>query len=233
MKPHSPNTAVKSGSNLSFDTDDLQIDQLLNSKEEKAGAKIRRRNSIISVIFLILFIALLVWAANTGKLADTNEIRTYIEKAGPFGPLLFILISVFTSYIPVVPLGSMGSIGIVLFGLWPASIYNSITSILNCILAYWLARKYGVRILLWFAAPQTIGKYLSLMKKSRHLELLFFIVMLLPVSPDLVWCMLAGILHMNFSHFLIMTIISRPVSSFCYSNGLLRVFDWLRSLLHF
>lgn len=203
-----------------------------DSEAEKAGAKVRRRNTIISVIFFVLFFGGLYWAMKSGLLASTDDIRHTIEKAGVFGPILFILISMVTGYIPIVPLGSMGSIGIVLFGVWPAFIYNSITSILNCLIAFWLAKKYGYRILLMFAAPATVEKYRNWLQKSRHFELVFLICMMLPVSPDLVLCMIAGMTGMKFSHFLIIVIASRPISSFCYSNGLLRVFDWIRKALH-
>lgn len=203
------------------------------SEEEKAGARIRRRNTILSAVFLIGFIAAFIWAAKTDHLASTDQIRSWIAQAGPWGPLLYIPFCVFTSYIPIVPFGSMGSIGIVLIGVWPAFLYNSIVSILNCLLAYYLARRFGMKILLWFADRKTIEKNMNRMKSSKHLELLFFGVMLLPVSPDLLWCMLAGLLNMNFVHFLIMVIISRPISSFAYTNGLLKVIEWLLKALHF
>ncbi len=211
---------------------DTSAQTLEESQAEKAGAKVRKRNAIISVIFFVLFFGGMYWAMKSGLLADTDQIRHFIEKTGAFGPIVFILISVFTSYIPVVPLGSMGSVGIVLFGVWPAFIYNSITSVINCLIAFFLAKKYGYRILLMFAAPKTVEKYRNWLQKSKHFELFFFICMLLPVSPDLVLCMIAGMTGMKFSHFLIIILVSRPVSSFCYSNGLLRVFDWLAKAIH-
>lgn len=210
----------------------LDTSSLANSAEEAAGARTRKRNAWISGICFVLFAGLLVWGSRTGALADTNQIRALIEGAGWFGPILFILISVFTCYVPIIPLGSMGSIGIVLFGWGPAFIYNTITSYLNCFLAYWLARKYGTKILLQFAAPKTVEKYQNWLSNSKHLELIFFLLMMMPISPDIILCMLVGMSSMKFSHFAAIIFISRPFSSWCYSAGMLKLFEWLAKLVH-
>ncbi len=200
--------------------------------DRDAGARVRKRNAIIAVVCGVIFFGGLFWLMKTGKLADTSQIQKLIEKSGFFGPILFILISVFSSFVPIIPMGSMGSIGIVLFGPLMAFIYNSLTSMINCLIAYWLALRYGNKIILWFAAPETVEKYEGWLKKSKHFELIFFICMMMPVSPDLVLCMIAGLMGLKFSHFLIIILISRPFSSWCYSTGLLKVFEWLRHLFH-
>lgn len=194
---------------------------------EEHGARVRRRNKIISIVFGILFFALLIWMVRSGGLADTDKIQKAIEKAGFFGPILFILISICTSYIPIIPMGSMGAIGIAVFGELPAFWYNSVTSILNCLLAYLLVKKYGNRIILTIASPETVEKYENLLKKSKHYELIFAVCMFLPVSPDLLLCMIAGLMNMKFSHFLVIILLSRPFSSWCYNTLLLKAFQWL------
>lgn len=196
------------------------------------GAKVRRRNLYISIIFGIVFFALLIWLLKTGQLNDTDKIQAIIARAGIFSPLLFILMGIFTSYVPVIPMGSLGSIGIVLFGPVCAFVLNSITSILNCLLGYLLARKFGTKIILWFAAPETVDKYIGWLKKSGRYDLFFAIIMFMPVSPDIVLCMIAGLTGMKITRFLPIILVSRPFSSWCYSTGLLKIFQWLRTLFH-
>lgn len=203
-----------------------------DSEEEKHGAKVRRRNMYISIICGVIFFALLYWLLKSGKLSDTKHIQEIIQKAGPFGPILFILFSVFTSYIPIIPMGSMGSIGIVVFGALPAFFYNTLTSYINCFLAYWLAKRFGIKMILQIATPKAVARYESWLKNSKHYELFFALFMMMPVSPDLILCMIAGLLNMKFSHYFWIIIISRPFSSWCYSMGLLKVFEWLRKAVH-
>lgn len=88
------------------------------SMEQDAGARVRKRNFIISIISTVVFAGGLIWFLRSG--VDPDQIRQFLEKCGPLAPVLFIAISVFSSYIPIVPMGSMGSIGIVLFGPVPA-----------------------------------------------------------------------------------------------------------------
>ncbi|UNT97295.1 TVP38/TMEM64 family protein [Allobaculum mucilyticum] len=198
----------------------------------KKGDAVRKRNQIISIVCGILFFVFLIWALRSGAFSDTDKIQKMIEQAGVFGPILFIAVSVFTSYIPIIPMGSMGSIGIVLFGPLMAFFYNTLTSYINCILAFWLARHYGTKMIYQIASPQTVQKYENMLTRSKRFELVFFIWMMMPVSPDLLLCMLAGLSSMKVSHFLFIILISRPFSSWCYSTGLLKVFTWIRNALH-
>lgn len=95
-----------------------------------------------------------------------------------------------------------------------------------------LARHYGWKIILWFASPQTVEKYEGWLAKFKHFELVFAILMFMPVSPDLVLCMMAGLMKMKLSHFIPIILFSRPFSSWCYSTGLLKVFQGLRNFFH-
>ncbi len=227
-----PEKAVPSASSTASAKSSSSVIEGVNTEQKNQGARVRRRNQIVSVIFAVLFIAVFYYLLKNGKLADTNHIKAMIQKAGPFGPILFILISVFSSYIPIVPMGSMGSIGIVLFGTVPAFFYNTITSICNCLIAYWLAKRYGKRIILWFASPETVDKYEKRLQNSGHFAMIFTIFMFLPVSPDIVLCMIAALSGMSFKKFLLIILCSRPVSSFCYSMGLLKIVEWLLHLFH-
>ncbi|MBF0580120.1 TVP38/TMEM64 family protein [Erysipelotrichaceae bacterium RD49] len=204
----------------------------VNSADQKQGERVRKRNQIISIICAVIFLIVFYYLLKSGMLADTNRIKAVIQKAGPLGPVVFILISVFSSYVPIVPMGSMGSIGIVLFGTIPAFFYNTITSIINCLIAYWLAKRYGKRIILWFASPETVNKYEKRLQESGRFTAIFTVLMFMPVSPDLVLCMIAALSNMPFKKFLSIILISRPVSSFCYSMGLLKIVEWFLKFLH-
>ncbi len=206
--------------------------QNVNSADQKQGERVRKRNQILSIICAVIFLGVFYYLLKSGTLADTNKIKAVIQKAGPLGPVVFILISVFSSYVPIVPMGSMGSIGIVLFGTVPAFFYNTITSILNCLIAYWLAKRYGKRIILWFASPETVNKYEKRLQESGRFTTIFTVLMFMPVSPDLVLCMIAALSNMPFKKFLSIILISRPVSSFCYSMGLLKIVEWFLKFLH-
>ena len=175
------------------------------------GAAARKRNFVISIVSTIVFGALLVWILHKG--VDTAAIQKFLENCGPLAPVLFIAISVFSSYVPIVPMGSMGSIGIVLFGPVTAFFYNYATSVINCTLGFWLAKRYGDRMILNIASPKTYARYRHWVQTTKHFTLVFIICMFLPVSPDIILCMLAGLNGMSWGRFLAIILVSRPVSS--------------------
>lgn len=200
------------------------------ASQQDAGAKARKRNFIISIVSTVVFAGLLIWFLRSG--VDTKDIQELLKRCGPLAPVLFIAISVFSSYFPIVPMGSMGSIGIVLFGPGTAFFYNYATSVINCALGFWLAKKYGDRIILTLASPKTYAKYQHWVQTTKHFTLFFTICMLLPVSPDIILCMLAGLNGMSWGKFMAIILISRPVSSWAYSTGLLKGFEWILKVLH-
>ena len=194
------------------------------------GAAARKRNFVISIVSTIVFGALLVWILHKG--VDTAAIQEFLENCGPLAPVLFIAISVFSSYVPIVPMGSMGSIGIVLFGPVTAFFYNYATSVINCTLGFWLAKRYGDQMILNMASPKTYARYRHWVQTTKHFTLVFTICMFLPVSPDIILCMLAGLNGMSWGRFLAIILVSRPVSSWAYSTGLLKGFEWILKTLH-
>lgn len=200
------------------------------SMEQDAGARVRKRNFIISIISTVVFAGGLIWFLRSG--VDPDQIRQFLEKCGPLAPVLFIAISVFSSYIPIVPMGSMGSIGIVLFGPVPAFFFNYATSAINCSLGFWMAKKFGDRMILSLTSPKTYEKYQRWARSTKHFTLFFTICMFLPVSPDIILCMLAGLNGMSWKKFLTIILISRPVSSWAYSTGLLKGAEWILKVLH-
>ncbi|NUQ06701.1 MAG: TVP38/TMEM64 family protein [Anaerolineae bacterium] len=72
-----------------------------------------------------------------------ENIRRFIERAGPFAPLIFILIKMLTYVFAPLTSGPIQLSAGVFFGLLPGAIYTLIGEVVGGSIAFWLSRRYG------------------------------------------------------------------------------------------
>ncbi len=203
-----------------------------SEQDEKVGAKSRRIISIVSLIGAACFIGFLIVCLKEGWFSNISAIQDWIQSTGLFAPVIFVLLNVSQAFFPVIPFGATMSIGIVLFGAFPAFLCNYLSGVIADSIAFWLTRKFGGKILLLFAAPDKIKKWQNYLRTKKSFSIILFLILMLPVNPDLVLCMLAGLSGMSWKKFLTILCLAKPFSVWAYSTGLLKVFDTVLKWLH-
>ena len=98
------------------------------------------------VILCLLLIIMFGKAYLDGKFNSVETLQEYIEQFGIFGPIVLIIIQALQVVIPILP-GFLGCIvGSMSFGWFVGFLCNYIGISLGSIIAFLLARKYGVKI---------------------------------------------------------------------------------------
>jgi uncharacterized membrane protein YdjX (TVP38/TMEM64 family) len=169
-------------------------------------------------IILVAFIAL-YWLFNqTGTLAffeNSANIKPWIEKQGPLGPLLIIglmMIAIIMSPIPSAPIAlASGAI----YGHTLGTIYIVIGSVLGATSAFFIARIAGIDVTRrWLG--DSYGK--GLMGSQNVIMGIIFISRLLPfISFDLI-SYAAGVTALSFWRFAIATIAGIIPASFLLAH---------------
>jgi membrane protein DedA with SNARE-associated domain len=134
---------------------------------------------------------------------------------GPFGT--FISMFLVSSVVPIPS-------EVVLFGAGVASsnplevaVYGSLGSSLGAIVAYFIGKRYGRKIM------SSIGKYFFITKRIENVLTYWFkkygntailCGRLIPIIPHKVFSILAGVSNMNFKNFFIFTLIGTIARSF-------------------
>lgn len=88
----------------------------------------------------ILVLVLLVW------LVDVSALRVWVEKAGVWGPLVFILLKISTIVIAPVSGAPLYPLVGLLFGFWPGILYVAIGDFLGYTIAFYISRIFGQKI---------------------------------------------------------------------------------------
>ena len=93
---------------------------------------------------------------------------------------------------------------------WLAILYSCIGLWLGSLFAFFLGRTFGVKLVKWIAGEKMLLKYNDLIKGKDKIMLIYMFI--LPVFPDDILCLIAGLTTMSYVGFILVQVISRPIN---------------------
>lgn len=148
---------------------------------------------------------------------SVESLQEYMKRFGIAAPVVLILFQALQVVVPVLP-GYLGcAAGAVAFGSMTGFWCNYIGISVGSIIAYFLARKYGIDIVLAMFPRKQYDKWSVRLNKSRCYDLFLFIATLLPLFPDDFLCYFSGLIKMNSKKFIWIIILGKPWCILAYS----------------
>jgi len=179
----------------------------------------KRKESMFKLTLIVLFFAAIGFAIYIGLLKsgaldllkDADNISDLMKKTGIWGPLIYILIQFLqVTFIPI-PSAITTAAGMAAFqNLWLVFVCSLVGMMLGSMLAFVLGRVFGVKLLVWMVGPKSYNKYQKMLKGRD--KMMLFMMFLLPVFPDDLLCIFAGVTTMSYTTFFIMQIVTRPIT---------------------
>lgn len=182
------------------------------------------KNETIFKLFVVVSIILVCgyfiyfWLIKSGilnKIDSLYDIKRLILKYKNRGLLIYTIINFLQ--VTIIPLPSSVTIlaGTAIFGPFKAFIFSSIGILLGSIFAFFIGRRCSKPILYWIFGQKKVEKYQKLL--SNRTQLILFLTLFLPLFPDDLICMLAGMTDIDFKSFLIISLIARSFGIACLS----------------
>lgn len=138
---------------------------------------------------------------------------------GVGAPFILTLFQAFQVVVPILP-GYLGcAAGAIAFGSATGFWCNYIGISVGSILAYFLAKRYGIDLVLAMFSREQYEKWSARLEKSRSYEWFLFIATLLPLFPDDFLCYLSGLMKMSSKKFIWIIILGKPWCILAYSLG--------------
>ena len=184
--------------------------------KENNFLNIKLISKILVFIITVLMIIFIVLGIKVGVFRDRDLFVLYIKELGILAPICFVLLQIVQVILPVVPGGVSCIVGVMAFGPVMGFIYNYIGLVIGSCIAYFLANKYGLKLVEKLFKRETIDKYLKYIQRN-YFSKLFWIGIFLPGLPDDLLCYIAGISKMTFQKFLIILLVGKPLSLLTYS----------------
>lgn len=196
-------------------------------EEMKLSSKQRAKKPIESVlktslivlfcILLVLSLVILFYGWLGGHFDSIETLQAYIDSFSIFGPVVLTVIQILQVIVPVIP-GFLGCIvGTILFGPVVGFLVNYIGISLGSIAAYYLARRYGIKLVDKMINTKKYEKYIEKINKSKNYTLLLFLAILLPLAPDDFLCYFTGLIDMSPKKFTFIILIAKPWCILFYS----------------
>lgn len=172
----------------------------------------------LTVTFLLsigFFVGLYYLFKNTGwigKFSNVAELKVILSSAGFWSYTVFAVMQFLQVSIIPMPASVSTIVGVICFGPWIAFGISLLAILLGSIVAYIFGRVFGSKIIYWIVGKERGEEFCNLLLRGKWA---FFVMMLLPLFPDDILCLVAGACGMNFRFFLVTNLITRTIGIFC------------------
>lgn len=164
---------------------------------------------IVNVYIFLLRLGIL------DTLSSVSKLKEYILSTKEKGVITYILLqSAQVIFLPV-PAAVICIVGSLVYGPFLGAIYCTAGILLGSYISYFIGKIFGYKIVSWIVGKENVDKYSVIIKKRGK----FFLglAFLLPMFPDDILCLIAGITDMSFTSFFWITLITRPIGVVCMS----------------
>ncbi len=152
---------------------------------------------LLTIIPLVLLI--LGYIYPIAFFSSQETIRDFIKPYGSFAPVIFILLQILQVVVTPISHYAVGIAGGFIFGTWQGFIYNWIGRVIGTLVAFYLGRKFGRKIIKHLVKEETLNKYDKIFEKGK---LLLFLMYFLPLFPDDELSYLAGFSSIKARHYI-------------------------------
>ncbi len=180
----------------------------------------------VLIVFCLVVLAVLVRTGFFYVVNSVEELRAYIERAGSWTWLIFILLQFLQVTLLPIPGMISTTVGVALFGPFRCMILSLIGIELGSLAAFIVGRNLGYKAVVWLVGKDDLDKWMGKLRgKDSFLLTLMF---LFPLFPDDILCFVAGLSSMTFKYFFVMTLITRSLSiaTTCYSVNFIPFDTW-------
>ena len=152
---------------------------------EKLKNHIPLITNMITVLTIVLCIIFAVYGYRAGIFESKESLIAFIKALGLWGPLVFMFIQALQVVIPVLPGFVTCIVGALVFGPVMGFVYSYIGMCIGSILAFIIARRYGIDFVKKFVNEKTYDKYASWLEKGKKFDIFFMLAIssrLLPTT---------------------------------------------------
>lgn len=180
----------------------------------------------IALIFLAIFLPLYFTGA-LAKIRSAEDLKAIILSGGVWSYLIFFVIQFLqVTFLPI-PAAVTTVAGALAFGnIWIVFGISFAAVMIASVFSFFLGRKVGKKLVIWVAGEKDYERWAEKLGQGKFV---FFLMMLLPVFPDDILCMVVGTTNMSWKFFMLTNLITRPISLACIcflGSGIIPFTGW-------
>jgi len=172
-------------------------------------APLRRWAWLIAGILLIILVAVLImwWQPIYQFVADRGQVLAWVKELGVWGPVAIIVLQVMQTVLAPIPGQAIGAVSGYLYGPWLGTLYAMAGVAIGSLILFWLTRRLGRPLAIRLMGRQSMDRLDALVRRGG--ALFFFLLWLVPFTPDDLVCVAAGLTPMPSQQFLVLMLLGR------------------------
>ena len=164
--------------------------------------------------FLVLTYFVLVWTGLWDKLNSVEKLKNLILSLGFWGRFAFTTFQFLqVTFIPL-PSPILVIAGSLIYGPFQSGLLSLAGILLGSAVAFAIGRIFGKKIVIFIVGKETEKKWSNFLSNAKYS---FVLMMLLPLFPDDILCMVAGLTDMSWTFFMLTQIFTRTIDIFTMS----------------
>ena len=182
--------------------------------------KMQKTSKILFVLYITLSLSIIGYTILSkyniiSTISSVESLKSYILSTKEKGIYVYILIQTAQVIILPVPAAIICVVGSLIYGPMLGGLYCSIGILIGSFVSFFIGKTFGYKIVAWIVGKENTDKYSEILRKRGAFFLA--IAFLLPMFPDDILCLIAGITNMKFKTFAWITTITRPIGVICMS----------------
>ena len=163
---------------------------------------------VAGLVLAALVTALVLWWRPLYELLeDQEQIRTWVEGLGAWGPLAIVVLEMIQALLAPIPGQAIEAVSGYLYGPWWGTLFPMIGMVLGSTITFLLSRRFGRPLVIRLVGKQSMERLDDLVERGG--APFFFLIWLLPFAPDDLACVAAGLTPMPAQQFLLLMTLGR------------------------
>ncbi len=176
-----------------------------------------KKLKICAILVLIVMLLVFVKFMLSARVDSVDDYQEWMKSFGIAAPLFLTVFQAVQVVLPILP-GYLGcAAGAISFGTWTGFVCNYIGISAGSIAAYFLAKKYGVDLVISLFSEKQYNKWKAKIANKKSYDVFLFVATLLPMFPDDFLCYFSGLIHMDSKKFIWIIILGKPWCILAYS----------------
>ena len=205
--------------------------------EKKTKLKIFKTTLLVIVIIVLTAITIYLFPAMKNLSTKEGQIafKQKVTGSGIYGLSLLFLIQLAQIFLFILPGEPIEILAGMCYGWFWGTIFIMLSSAVISSLIFILVRKIGKQFVYDFSDEEKIKKLENneLFKNPKKIELIFFILFLVPGTPKDLLTYLAGLLPIKFRRFVVISTIARipSIVTSTIAGANIAVGDWKKGII--
>ncbi|MBO5022181.1 MAG: TVP38/TMEM64 family protein [Clostridia bacterium] len=184
--------------------------------------ELSRKQKVLRTILVVVIVGLILCSTYfvfkiTGvweRVNSVQKLQTLILELGFWGRSAFVLLQFLqVTFIPI-PSPILVVAGTLIYGPFEAGLLSLAGILLGSAVAFFIGRIFGKKLVVYMVGKNTEQKWRKFLSGCKYT---FVLMMLLPLFPDDILCLVAGVTDMSSTFFMVTQLISRPIGIFALS----------------